>query len=86
MQRYAHQTPLLITPPEATNTGPGFDRGSGGGARGCGFEERAGAYAYIGGSFPIANDLCLSGTGYARGADDRDQSPGWVSLDTRGAL
>jgi len=32
----------LITPPEATNTGPGFNRGSGGGARGCGFfKERA---------------------------------------------
>ena len=26
--------------PEATNTGPGFNRGSGGGARGCGFKER----------------------------------------------
>ena len=35
----------MITPPEATNTGPGFNRGSGGGARGRGFEERAGAYA-----------------------------------------
>jgi len=30
----------MITPPEATNTGP-----SGSGARGCGFEERVGAYA-----------------------------------------
>ena len=36
---------LLFTPPEATNTGRGFNRGSGGGARGCGFEERVGAYA-----------------------------------------
>ena len=35
----------IFTPPEATNTGPGFNRGSGGGARGCGFEERVGAYA-----------------------------------------
>ena len=35
----------VITNPEATNTGPGFNRGSGGGARGCGFEERTGAYA-----------------------------------------
>ena len=35
----------VITPPEVTNTGPGFNRGSGGGARGCGFEERVGAYA-----------------------------------------
>jgi len=33
------------TPPEATNTGPGFNRGSGGGVRGYGFEDRAGAYA-----------------------------------------
>ena len=33
------------TPPEATNTGRGFNRGSGGGARGRGFEERVGAYA-----------------------------------------
>ena len=35
----------IFTPPEATNTGPGFNRGYGGGARGCHFEERAGAYA-----------------------------------------
>lgn len=35
----------VFTPPEATNTGPGFNRGSGGGARGCDFEERVGAYA-----------------------------------------
>ena len=35
----------LATPPEAINTGPGFNRGSGGGARGCGFEGRVGAYA-----------------------------------------
>jgi len=34
----------ILTPPEATNTGPGFNRGSGGGARGCGSEERVGAY------------------------------------------
>ena len=36
--------------PEATNTGPGFNRGSGGGARGCGFEERVGAHARTEGS------------------------------------
>ena len=36
---------FLITPPEATSTGPGFNRGSRGGARGRDFEERAGAYA-----------------------------------------
>jgi len=35
----------IITPPEATNTGPGFKRGTGGGARGCGFDKRVGAYA-----------------------------------------
>ena len=36
---------ILITPPEVANTGPGVNRGSGGGARGCGFEERVGVYA-----------------------------------------
>jgi len=35
----------MITPPEATNTGPGFNRWSGGGAQWCGFEKRVGAYA-----------------------------------------
>ena len=35
----------IFTPPEETNTGPGFNRGSGGGARGRGFEERGGAHA-----------------------------------------
>ena len=39
----------LITPPEVTNTGPGFNRGSGGGARGRGFEERVGVHARTGG-------------------------------------
>ena len=41
----------LITPPEVevTNTGPGFNRGSRGGARGCGFEERVGLHACTGG-------------------------------------
>ena len=43
---------LLITTPEATNTASGFNRGSRGGARGCGFEERVGAYAHTeGGHF-----------------------------------
>ena len=32
-------------PLKVTNTGPGFNRGSGGGARGCGFEERVGVHA-----------------------------------------
>ena len=38
------RAPVFISP-EATNTGPGFNRGPGGSARGCGFEERVGAYA-----------------------------------------
>jgi len=36
---------FVFTPPEATNTGPGFNRGAGGGARGSGLEERVGAHA-----------------------------------------
>ena len=40
---------VLITPPEVANTGPGVNRGSGGGARGCGFEERVGVHARSGG-------------------------------------
>ena len=36
----------LITPPEETNTGPGFNRGSEGGARMCDFEERGGSHAH----------------------------------------
>ena len=44
----------LITPPEVANTGPGANRGSGGGARGCGFEERVGVHARTGWvRFPI---------------------------------
>jgi len=35
---------IVITTPEVTNTSPGLNRGSGGGARGCGIEERVGAY------------------------------------------
>jgi len=46
MNRHASPIMLLfITTPEATNTGPGFNLGSGGGVRVCGFEERAGAHA-----------------------------------------
>ena len=42
----------LITSPETTNTGPGLNRGPGGGARGRDFEEREGAYAHTeGGHF-----------------------------------
>ena len=33
---------LLITPPEKTNTGLGFNRGSGGGARGSGVASKNG--------------------------------------------
>jgi hypothetical protein len=50
----------VFTPPEETNTGPGFNRESGGGARGCGFEERVGAHARTkGGAFPIAAAVCV---------------------------
>jgi len=35
---------VVVTLPEATNTGPGFNR-SGDGARGCDFEERVVEYA-----------------------------------------
>ena len=48
----------LIKPPEGTNTGPGFNRGSGGGARGCGFEERVGVHARTGGNH-FLKPLCL---------------------------
>ena len=41
------RTPVF-TPPEVANTGPGVNRGSGGGARGCGFEERVGVHARTG--------------------------------------
>ena len=51
----------FFTSPEATNTGPGFNQGSGGGARGCDFEERVGAYicAYRGWPFPSRRCLCV---------------------------
>ena len=54
----------MITPPEVANTGPGVNRGSEGGARGCDFEERVGVHtcAYRGDSFPMAIlSVCLSG-------------------------
>ena len=38
----------FITPLEVTNTGPGVNRGSGGGARGGGFEERVDVHARTG--------------------------------------
>ena len=47
----------MITPPEVANTGPGVNRGSGGGARGCGSEERVCVHARTGTGgiqFPIA--------------------------------
>ena len=46
--------------PRKTNTGPGFNRGSGGGARGNDFDERAGAWARTEGGYPIAHDLSPS--------------------------
>ena len=49
---------LIFTPPEVTDTGPGFNRGSGGGAWGCGFEERVGAHARSGGSISYSR-RCL---------------------------
>ena len=49
----------FITPPEVTNAGPGFNRGSGVGARGCGLEERVGVHARTGGiQFPMGI-LCV---------------------------
>ena len=39
LEREHHYTP------GSDEHGPGFNRGSGGGARGCDFEERVGAYA-----------------------------------------
>ena len=40
---------VFFKPLEVANTGPGVNRGSGGGARGCGFEERVGVHARTGG-------------------------------------
>ena len=40
---------VVTTPPEVANTGPGVNRVSGGGARECGFEERASVHARTGG-------------------------------------
>ena len=52
----------IFTAPEATNTGPGFNRGFGGGARGCGFGERVGAYARTEGGVISYCPRCLSAT------------------------
>ena len=52
--------PVLITPPEVANTGPGVNRGSGGDARGCGFEERVGVHARTGGFISYGYFVCLS--------------------------
>ena len=59
----------LIAPPEVTNTGPGFNRGSGGGVRGCGFEERVGVYARTGGIHFLWL-LCLRVCGSLNGSLD----------------
>ena len=45
----ASSQPMCYYTPEVTDTGPGFNRGSGGGARGCGFEERVDVNARTGG-------------------------------------
>jgi len=50
---------VFCTPPEATNTGPGFNRGSEGGARGCDFEEEQVGHVRIQkGAFPLAAAVC----------------------------
>ena len=55
--------PSMITSPEVTNTGPGVNRGSGGGARGCGFEERVGVHTRTGGiHFLKPSSVCNSAT------------------------
>ena len=51
---------ILIIPPEATNTGPGFNRGSGGGAQGCGFEALVGEYVLTEGGISYSPRLCFS--------------------------
>ena len=55
LEKLRRKHPSFVAPPEETNMGPGFNRGSGGGARGFGFEERVGAHARSGvGPFHIA--------------------------------
>ena len=51
---------FIITPPEVANTSPGVNRGSGGGARGCGFEERVGVHARMGGFISYSYFVCVS--------------------------
>ena len=51
---------FLLHPRKWRTRAPVFNRGFGGGARGCGFEERVGVYARTGGiQFPMASLLCL---------------------------
>ena len=50
---------FFFTTLEVTNTGPGFNRGSGGGARGCGFEERVGYMRVQGGFVSYSRFVCL---------------------------
>jgi len=45
------RTDSLNYTPGSDEHGPRFNRGSGGGARGCNFKERAGAYVHIRGRF-----------------------------------
>jgi len=53
-------TPHFITPPEVANTNPGVNRGSEGGARGCGFEGRVGVHARTGGIQFAGYFVCVS--------------------------
>ena len=50
-----------IYTPGSDEHGPQFNRGSGGGARGCGFEERVGAYARAEVFFPrpLGVNVCV---------------------------
>ena len=58
--RLLHEFRRATTPPEATNMGPGFYRGSGGGARACGFVGRAGAHAVYYGRRCLSVCVCVS--------------------------
>ena len=48
-QKVLNKLPLNYTPGSGEHGNPVFNRGSGGGARGCGFEERVGVHARTGG-------------------------------------
>jgi len=51
---------FFITPPEATNTDPGFNRGSGAAAPGSVTSKNGRGHMRVQrGSFPIAHDVCV---------------------------